>query len=404
MNPSSERTVELTHHGKEIGPKGEIFQPDLNSLPAEPAGVRIYTRDPITLPWLQRVMVPVIREMQAEGSPQVWFRRGWLHGPHVDLVAQDAPGQPRSWPELAQRLHLPPADPERALTPQGYLAQAREFGRLEAIAGPYLPFADHGAIRYLTAADLRPTKDPVSALPERQAVLAALCFPILDTIDQLAQEPRQGSVRLVEAFIALADSYFLGLAHGSFSYRSHAEAFFAWSAPSADVRPQFAQRLAQEAEHLRPIIEQRLAGEVSPLAAKWRVAFGYASGALDAAVARGALTTEMVDAVMAAVDATGMGPSPAPEQSAPSGTMPDTDFHRTVAAAGRLENPPPWFAAYRVLINLFYQQLPLLTVSPLQRYYTCYAVAELVDEVLGETWQQRLQRAQVGRVNPAERS
>jgi hypothetical protein len=60
-------------------------------------------------------------------------------------------------------------------------------------------------------------------------------------------------------------------------------------------------------------------------------------------------------------------------------------------AASMLDTEPsPFFAPYRMLTNLFYQQLPLLTVSPLQRYYMCHAIAETVDELLGQTWDDRL--------------
>ena len=84
-----------------------------------------------------------------------------------------------------------------------------------------------------------------------------------------------------------------------------------------------------------------------------------------------------------------MGP-PGAETVVPRGEQPDTDFHRTVHGSGAISTPSPFFAAYRLLTNLFYQQLPLLTVSPMQRYYMCFALAETVDEVLGSSWRERL--------------
>ncbi|MEU0967526.1 hypothetical protein ABZ357_19600 [Streptomyces sp. NPDC005917] len=220
----------------------------------------------------------------------------------------------------------------------------------------------------------------------------------MDTIEELTRDPSLATTRLAEAFVALGDSYVLGLAHGAFSFRSHAEALLAWAAPSKDMRPAFATRLAKEASVLRTVVEQRLAGEVGAAAAGWRTAFAYATGALDSAVMEGRLTPAMLDAVTASVDNTAMGPPAAPEV-VPQGKHPDTAFHRATAASGVIDNPPPWFAAYRMLINLFYQQLPLLTVSPIQRYYMCYALAETIDEVLGETWQER---PATGRVRWAE--
>jgi hypothetical protein len=232
---------------------------------------------------------------------------------------------------------------------------------------------------------------------EWEIVTGTLCPPVLDMIDELARRPAVGSVRLAEAFCALADSYFLGLAHGVYSFRSHTEAFLAWAAPTRDVRPAFAERLAREAADLRPVVEQRLAGEVGPAAAAWRTAFAYGAGTLDNAVSGGSLTLEMLDAASVR-DLTGMGPPGAPDV-VPEGDQPHTVFHRTMAESGVTGAPTQWFAAYRVLINLFYQQLPLLTVAPMQRYYMCYAISELVDQVLGETWHERLSRERPRVVN-----
>jgi hypothetical protein len=358
------------------------------------AGIRLYTRGPVTLPWLSEHVVPVARRLHQEGHAVVRIRRGWLGGPHVDVIAYAGVGREPRWLELAREIDAGPLDPATALSEEAYLGQAREFGRLEAVPPPYLPMAEHGSIGFL---------DPVTAGPRQQAlrglrawdiVQSALTVPLLDTIDELAVHPGRGSLRLAEAFAALADSYSLGLAHGAFSFRSHAEAFFAWARPTKDVRPAFAARLDRERETLRPVVEQRLAGMVSPSAAAWRTAFAYSAGTLDNTVTEGRLTLEMLDALTDGLDRTAMGP-PTAEDVVPTGKQPDTSFHRTLENAGVLDGASQWFAAYRVLINLFYQQLPLLTVSPLQRYYTCYAIAELVDEVLGESWQDRLTRTRV---------
>jgi hypothetical protein len=139
------------------------------------------------------------------------------------------------------------------------------------------------------------------------------------------------------------------------------------------------------------VVEQRIAGQPSPAAAAWRTAFAYCAGALDNAVANGTLTLELLDSVTAQADRSTMGPPGAPD-TVPAGDIPDTAFHRAVDEAGLTTGLTQWFASYRLLVNLFYQQLPLLAVFPLQRYYMCYAIAKLVDDVLGESWQDRLER------------
>ena len=362
-------------------------------IPAdEVVGVRLFTRAPITLPWLARSIVPVARGLHQDGQPGVRLRRGWLHGSHVDVLARPARGRAPAWDDVAAGLDAGPLDPATAVGEETYLDQAREFGRLEAVPPPYLPMAAHGAVELLGPDDVAFRDAGMAGLSELDLVDSVLTVPLLSAIDELAARPALASTRLAEAFAALADAHYLGLAYGVFSFRSHAEAFLAWAAPTKDLRPVFAARLAGEVAALRPVVEQRLTGDVSAAAAAWRTAAAYSAGTLDSAVSAGRLTLEMLDSVSAGTDRTGMGP-PTDPQVVPQGAQPDTDFHH--AMAGVTADPDRWFAGYRALINVFYRKLPLLTVSPLQRYYTCYAVAELVDEVLGESWRQRLDRPRV---------
>ncbi|MFH9710105.1 hypothetical protein ACH4MW_15435 [Streptomyces luteogriseus] len=354
--------------------------------------MRLHTRMPVTPAWLARHVVPVARALGERGVPGVQVRRGWLHGPHVDVLAPAGavpPGGAVDWAAIEAGLDAGPLDPARALTEEVYLDQAREFGRLEAVEPPYLPLREHGAVLRVAPGDpaLRSREPRLDAL--RTVVYGALATPVLTMIEGMAEEPGSGTDRLAEAFAALVDTHALGPAYGVFSPRSHVEAFLAWAAPRKDMRPVFRERLAKEGPRIREVVEQRLNGAVSPAAAQWRTAFAYGAGVLDHAVATGALTPDLLDSVTDGVDRSRMGP-PGAETTVPRGEQPDTDFHRTVHGSGAISSPSPFFAAYRLLTNLFYQQLPLLTVSPMQRYYMCFALAETVDEVLGSSWRERL--------------
>ena len=351
------------------------------------AGVRLFTRAPITLGWLSRSVVPVTRALRDSGRALVHLRRGWLHGPHVDIVGRQLDPTGAVWRDVAAKLDAGPTDPATELTDEAYLAQARELGRLEAIEPPYLPMREHGATELLLGRHLasrEPALDPL-----REVVLGVLARPLIDTIDGIVADPASAPLLLAEAFVALADTHTLGVDYGSFSFRSHAEAFLAWAGPTTQVRPTFARRLAGEEEMFRTVVSQRLSGQPSRNAAAWRTAFAYCAGTLDSAVAAGTLTVPMLDAIFDDVDTSHMGPPGAPDV-VPTGPHPDSEFHATVAESGVVAQPSKWFAGYRLLVNLFYQQLPLLTVSPLQRYYTCHAVAETVDAVSGDSWRELL--------------
>ncbi|CAA9240606.1 MAG: hypothetical protein AVDCRST_MAG57-1579 [uncultured Blastococcus sp.] len=362
----------------------------LPPLPDDVVGVRLYRRSPVDASWLAGSIVPVLRGLhQDDGAAVAYLRPGWLHGPHVDVVARAQAGEPAlPWLEVARRLDAGPEHQAPALAESDYLTQARELGRMEQVPPPYLPMQPHGAIAWVREGDLTPWPAPLGAL--RELVLTRLSQPLADAAEQLAHDPASAARRLAEVFVALADSHRWGASFGVFSLRSHAEAFLSWAAPTADARPAFARRLQRDAPWLREVVEQSLSGRAGRHAGQWRVALAYSTGVLDAAVAAGTLDGGVVDALAGTYDGATMGP---PGQQPGSQTEPSA-FHRRVAAAGVTDRPPDWFAAFRILLNLTYQQLPLLGLPPIQRYYYCYAVAELVDEVVGESWEDRLQRVE----------
>ncbi|MEV8512055.1 hypothetical protein [Dactylosporangium sp. NPDC051484] len=339
--------------------------------PTGATGLRLHTRAPATLPWLARHVVPVARDLAGEGGRVVFLRQGWQHGPHVDIVARRAFGPAPDWETLAARLDAGPLDPATALSTEVYLARARELGKLEGIPEPYPPMRPHGAVDLLYADEFAGEHAELTRL--RDVVLGITGKPLMRTIDELAADPALATTRLAESFLALADTHPLGLAYGALSLRYHVESFLSAAVPSRKVRTTFAHRLLAEADQLHAVVTAWLADMPSASAVGWKTAFAYCAGALDHSAASGHLTSGLLESV-----------SGAPQE--PS----DGPFQRALAASSSGEQPSPFFASYRLLTTLFYQQLPLLTVSPLQRYYMCWAIAETIDEVLGESWQDRL--------------
>ncbi|MFB9311656.1 hypothetical protein [Nocardioides plantarum] len=358
----------------------------MTSLDTGPGGVRIYSRAPITQAWLAQYAVPAWEQARDGGRRLAHLRRGWLHGPHVDLVVDGA--TPERLQQLAQSVDPGPAPaPEDAVTEADYLPMARELGRLESVPPPYLPMRRHGEVQVLTAAEVG-TGEP--ALDELRLVCGStLGVPLAATLNCIAVNPGNAVRRVAEILTAMVDVHTLGIGYGVFSLHSHAEGFFAWTAPTADVRPAFERRYAGEAEVFRDVVRARISGSTDSVAASWRNALGYCSGVVDGAVSRGTVTGAMLDAVSGSDDVSHLGPPGAAAQG-PTGSQPDTDFHRTVHAAGVEASHGGWFTGYRLLVNLVYEQLPVLDVPPMQRYYTCYAVARAVDEELCSTWRDRL--------------
>lgn len=351
----------------------------------EALGLRLYSRAPITPRWLVNTVVPLVRPLSEERAGLVHLRRGWLHGPHVDIVSHPAPGLPAPlWSDLAGRIDFGTVSADDEINEETYLAQAREIGRLEGVSPPYLPMRAHGTVELLRSGDVETWPQPLQGL--RDMALDQMTPPLLSTLDALTRDPAGASVHVTEAFAALASAHRAGAAQGVFSMRSHAEAFLAWASPRSDPRPAFDRRLKTDAPRLRPVVEHALAGAGDPLTALWGRGFAYCMGAFDHAVAQGQLTQAGVDGLGGGFDSETMGP---PGGDGRAAHRPSA-FHSAVAASGVNDGPNEWFASYRLLVNLFYQQLPLLGVPPMHRYYFCYALAELVDEVLGSSWQDRM--------------
>lgn len=363
--------------------------------PGGTTGVRLYTRGGIRPEWLTSAVLPAVRMLDEElNAPVLYLRRGWLHGPHVDLVARPAGGEGGAvlpWDELARKLDAGSPAPDELQSEEEYLARAREFGRLERVEPPYLPMHPHGRIEWLDATRTATWPEPMNALCD--LVLTRINRPLTAAVAEAASGAGTLSVRVAEAMVALASAHHSGLAFGVFSLRSHAEAFLAWAAPRKDVRPVFAQRLVGDAPLMRTLVRQALEDTGGPAAARWRQAFQYGMGVFDSAVAQGALTLRTLEEREGGFDRTTMGPPGREDVSGHRGS----DFHTAVNTSGAVDGTTDWFASYRLLINLFYQQLLLLDVAPLHRYYLCYAIAETVDEVLGESWSDRLSRVAAGR-------
>ncbi len=342
----------------------------------EVVGLRVHTHTEITPAWVRDSVLPLWDDARAGGRQMVSLRRGWLGGPHVDIVAV-GPGS-STWAALARTVDAGPA-PETPLSPEDYLDRARVRGQLENVAPPYLPLREHGSAILLDRPAVErghPATARLSGVTE-----AVLAPAVVRSIRVVADEPSRLPTVLVDVLTTVADAHVLGAGYGTFSLRSHAEALLANWRHRGDFRAQFVARYAAQRAAVTRRVETILAGDGGGDVTAWRTALAYSRGVLDESVRRGELSNALVEG--------GVQPTPT-AGPATIAEHPDTDFHRTVYRSGATGGAGEWFAAYRVLINCTYHQLPLLGVSPLQRAWGCWAVAEAVDEVLGQTWTDRL--------------
>jgi hypothetical protein len=290
--------------------------------------------------------------------PVVNVRRGWLHGAYLEVVAHSEDGRAVPWPQVIVRLHAPGEETSASHTEEAYLARARELGQLEQLPGPYLPYQPHGTFEWLAQSDLQQWPGRAQVLRERTLtrMLDSLAVTLAPGGASAASEAAPPDV-VAEVMLAMADAHPLRISRGTFSYRTHAEAFLRQSPAASDPLPDFRRKLASDAPVLRPLVERMLAGGDTKNSASWRRTASYCMGLFDSAVLADELSPQTLDEIS---DRRGGG-----------------------LPLGVNDEQPGWFTSYRLLLSLQYAQLQLLGVSPRQYYYLCWAIAETVDEVAG---------------------
>jgi hypothetical protein len=342
-------------------------------------GARVYLQTPRRRGYLAAVIAPLAQHLASEfGAHEIHLYPGWRFGPHFDLRARAHPGRAIGWEGVARALASGAGNHEGANEggrddDAAYVKTAILLGRIEGVPGPYLPRRPHGHTELLAPEASPVWQRRLGALRARG--LAHLMAPL--THAAAAESDGAVLAKVAEAFVALGDVHPHGLRFGTFSFRSHAEAFFQWAGPSAAYRSSFENRLEKDRAVLEELVRRVRDRRESAAATQWRRAF---HACLDEFA--GQVTDEDLD------QATAHSGVPERRGDGPSA------FHRAVGASGVIDETPEWFAGYRLTINLFYQLLPALDVSPVRRFYLCHAIAESVDAVFGETWQSRLDAVQ----------
>lgn len=332
---------------------------------------------------------------RAQLAPIVYATRGWQGGPHIDLTLcdrnpwrLDLEGETRALRATLQSVSARPIDAET------HREQARRLATLEGITAPDLELRPHGTVEMLSGASISRLPPAMRRASDRvlTALFAACAADRAFATGTLSGTPRRA--RIAAVMSELAATHPSGFGFGTMSFRSHVEAFLASTRDPQAVRASLEDILARERPVLELPIGATVTGDARDDLLPWRRAFAYCWGCLDGAVDAGSLTLDALDEVR----------GPQAGAGGTRGRRALSDFHRAAGEAGIEADPEPWFAVYRMLLNCFYRMLPLLGASPRERYYLCLAVAQLGDEALGESWSERLARAQALRAQSSART
>lgn len=356
-------------------------------------GLQVTYYDDAKQELLATCLVPLALQAQATGGVDAaWIQSHWRLGPHSTLYIHGDPAALAGLvPTLEESigLFLGRVPSCRIIDPIHYEALSKELGRLELTEPPYLPLEPDNTLRITHQEPVDTFLRSRSAIELKGRIIGGGLRNVLTPDNSILD----GGAAFSSAFrgmAALAVSYpQWGLVSGYQAFLSHWKEYFYWA--DADG-------------HLQRALEESFREQESDLLAVLQAASDLAPGTfsgdpvLDGWLGwvRGSLPQAMELA------ATGdILPYPHPdrltqarkfgEQTAVQWSGSDdrnySDFHRAFRKLDftKLGNGTD-FAAYRFLINNFFELLPVMGITPIQRYSLAYFFSTAAQLVVGETW------------------
>ncbi|MET9798243.1 hypothetical protein [Nocardiopsis alba] len=358
-------------------------------------GLRVTYYDSDKSALLGDCLVPAAREAAArEGVTAAWLHLHWRLGPHCVLYLD---GSPEAVAEAADRAErrlsafVERHPSRRALDPAEYEGFSRSMGRLELVEGPYSPLTPDNSV-------LRLPGDPVDTFLRGPEAIALKGRVLTDGLDRVAdQVDGRGGRSAVTANVfsgmgAIATRYpEWGLKSGYQAFLSHWKEYFHWSDSEGRAQERLAASYRGQRENLVATLRGIHEGDgADPYAEAW-----------------GTWVDRWLPEAVALARQGHILPFPHPERQETAARLGDdvgvrwsgsdersySDFHREFRKLDftRLGDGHG-FAAFRFVINCFFDLLPLMGVTPIQRYSVAYLFTEAAQEVVGESWEETVRR------------
>jgi hypothetical protein len=317
----------------------------------------------------------------------LFFRSGWLQGPHLDLcLVGDSPVDLA--PPLATIRSWLDAHPSTAvLDPGEYARTSRQLGALEGIKGPFLPLRPDNRV---TVEDYRPPRlvDGHEVLQRSYRGFFSASAPALFEVAALKARDPAAATLVLTAMLALAADQLEpeGLARGYISLQAHADFFFANYDSSGRIRAHFERMEESWRSPIDLAVKGRpdlaVGGDLAPNVARimsgWSEVLAWTKADIQRVIAEddswfyynpGAFPDAPDPEHMEAFAAAGLGSREigrgATLERIAGGV--DVEFFQS-----------PEFQTCRIILNMYYSLLPGISVSPAERFGMCFLVAESV--------------------------
>ncbi len=354
-------------------------------------GLRVtyYESDKAAL--LGECLVPAARRAAAlPGVTAAWLHLHWRLGPHCVLyldgedaaVAAAAAGA-----ESAARAFLERRPSAADLEPGRYAAFSERMGRLELVEPPYAPLEPDNSV-------LRLVGDPVDTFLRGPEATALKGRVLTDGLELVADrvDGKGATAHVFAGMAAIASQYpEWGLRSGYQAFLSHWKEYFHWSDPDGAAQARLAESYRSQRGDLVALLAPVHAGTTAdPSALGWlEWTRRWLPEAVELARRDHILPYPHQDRLTAAArfgDDVRVRWSGSDERSY-------SDFHREFRKLDFTRLGDGYgFAAFRFVINCFFDLLPLMGVAPIQRYSIAYLFTGAAQEVVGETWEETVRR------------
>jgi hypothetical protein len=332
------------------------------------------------------------------GITQTQLLPHWKFGPHVDIVFRCPPERLQAEVLPALRALIEPwlalHPSTTVLEPQAYEALSRQIGMSELEPGPYLPLLADNSVSVVA---YRPSRAlPLPELQDsKERFLAASLAPTLALLRLKASDSDSFLLTLTAMMGMAAGTYEAGgFDRGYFSFRSHAEFFFA----AYDGQGRLRQRFDALGQRLKPRLDAVLAAvregrlDQVPLDEPWRGVLRGWRGVLEATAQRHRqIVQEHYDTLLADQTLSQLARevhAATPQRQRIESTQTSAMGVAFASADGLRIQRSREFIAYRNTVNFFYLLLPILGVSPQQKFCLCHLVAASAERLSGIRWRE----------------
>jgi hypothetical protein len=330
---------------------------------------------------------------------KVMIQPHWKFGPHVDLMIKtdEATFHDQLFPQISALLQdwLSAHPSTTLLDPVEYEALSRKIGMFELESGPFLPLLQNNSVEIVDYVASANSLLPAFSL-SKETVLSESTDLLLTLLKAKKEEPDAFFLTLIGMLATTGDSFAMdGLSRGYMSLRSHADYFFSAHDNKGQLQKHFDQLDENKRESVDDIVkklcsqkfdELPLPKHLRDILQQWHTITADMSARHVNIVNENyehlANQTAHLDKAEALKDTL-------PEEfvkAFSSKSITELGEYFINSEEGQRVQKSQEFMVYRTNVNFYYLLLPILEVSPIQKFCLCHLVANSAERVFKRNW------------------